>query len=117
MRSFLKVFLIGTLTIFALGGGVVVGSVWYLFQDLPPLTGLHEYQPSLVTRVYSVEKDVIGQFFVERRILELYLNQIYFGHGAYGVQAATQTYFNKDVGQLTLAEAAFLAGLPKGPSD
>ena len=196
-------------TLFLLGAGTVAGTVWYLMEDLPPLTGLHEYQPSLVTRVYSADKQVIGQFFVERRILvpldkiprhlvnavvaiedarffehrgldfvgiaratvtnvlsgkirqgastitqqlarslflspkrdfqrkvkeallalkmeqilgkeqilELYLNQIYFGHGAYGVQAAAQTYFGKDVGRVTLAEAAYLAGLPKGPSD
>jgi penicillin-binding protein 1A len=59
----------------------------------------------------------IEQMLGKEQILELYLNQIYFGHGAYGVQAAAQTYFNKEVGQLTLPEAAFLAGLPKGPSD
>lgn len=48
-------------------------------------------------------------------ILYLYLNQIYLGHGAYGVQAAAQNYFRKDVGDLTLAEAAMLAGLPPQP--
>lgn len=51
------------------------------------------------------------------QILEIYLNQIYFGHGAYGVQVASRTYFGKDVGELNLAEAAFLAGLPKAPND
>lgn len=51
------------------------------------------------------------------QILEIYLNQIYFGHGAYGVQVASRTYFGKDVGELILAEAAFLAGLPKAPND
>jgi len=51
------------------------------------------------------------------QILEIYLNQIYFGHGAYGVQVASRTYFGKDVGEITLAEAAFLAGLPKAPND
>jgi len=50
-------------------------------------------------------------------ILEMYLNQIYFGHGAYGVQAAAKTYFGKDVAELTLAEMAFIAGLPKAPSN
>jgi penicillin-binding protein 1A len=50
-------------------------------------------------------------------ILELYLNQIYFGHGTYGVQAAARTYFGKDVDQLELTELAFLAGLPRAPSD
>src|SRR2546430_2462368 len=209
MRSFWKSFLIIALSAVAIGAGALAGTVWYLFQDLPSITGLHEYQPSLVTRVYSADKQVIGQVFVGRRILvplqnipkplenaviatedarffehrgvdfvgigramltnlisgrirqgastitqqlarslflspkrdferkvrevllalkmeqmlnkeqilELYLNQIYFGHGAYGVQSAAQTYFNKDVGQLTLAESAFLAGLPKAPSD
>ncbi|TSA00836.1 MAG: PBP1A family penicillin-binding protein [Nitrospiraceae bacterium] len=196
-------------TVAVIGAVALAGTVWYLLEALPPLTGLHEYQPSLVTRVYSADKQVIGQFFVERRILvpldkiprhlvnamvaiedarffehrgldfvgiaraamtnilsgkvrqgastitqqlarslflspkrdfqrkvkeallaikmeqilgkeqilELYLNQIYFGHGAYGVQAAAQTYFGKGVGQVTLAEAAYLSGLPKGPSD
>jgi penicillin-binding protein 1A len=199
----------GIVTVVLIGFVAGLATVGYLLQDLPPITGLHEYQPSLVTRVYSSDKQVIGQFFVERRILvplekiprhlvnavvanedarffehrgvdfigiaraaitnllsgkirqgastitqqlarslflspkrdferkakeallalkmeqilgkeqilELYLNQIYFGHGAYGVQAAAQTYYGKDVGQLTLAEAAYLAGLPKGPAD
>lgn len=49
-------------------------------------------------------------------ILEGYLNTIYFGHGAYGVQAASQYYFGKDVKELTVSEAAMLAGIPKGPS-
>ncbi len=49
-------------------------------------------------------------------ILEGYLNTIYFGHGTYGVQAASQYYFGKNANQLTLAEASLLAGIPKGPS-
>lgn len=49
-------------------------------------------------------------------ILVLYLNHIYLGSGAYGVQAAAEEYFDKDAGDLTLAEAALLAGLPKAPS-
>lgn len=49
-------------------------------------------------------------------ILYLYLNQIYFGNGAYGIVAAAETYFRKPVEKLTLAEAAILAGLPKAPS-
>src|SRR5256885_14760012 len=57
------------------------------------------------------------QILGKEQILELYLNQIYFGHGAYGVQSAAHTYFGKDVGEITLAEAAYLAGLPKGPAD
>ena len=48
-------------------------------------------------------------------ILELYLNKIYFGHGAYGVQMAAKTYFGKDIARVNQAEAALLAGLPKSP--
>jgi len=49
-------------------------------------------------------------------ILHLYLNQIFLGHGAYGVQAAAENYFDKNVEDLTLAEAAMIAGLPQAPS-
>jgi penicillin-binding protein 1A len=184
------------------------GLLWYYAQDLPDLGQLQNYQPSLVTQVYSGDKHLIGQFFIERRILtplpqipehlrraviavedvrffehpgldyigilraawtnlrrggkvegastitqqlarslflssertfdrkvrelvlaykmelvsskeqilETYLNQIYFGQGAYGVAAAAQSYFGKDLSALTVAEAAFLAGLPKSPN-
>ncbi len=51
------------------------------------------------------------------RILELYLNEIYLGEGAYGVAAAAQTYFDKPLDALTPAEAAFLAALPKAPNN
>ena len=53
----------------------------------------------------------------KERILELYLNEIYFGLQSYGVAAAAQTYFNKPLDQITLAEAAFLASLPKAPNN
>src|SRR6266487_6457050 len=69
MRPFWKSFFIIALSAVAIGAGVLAGTVWYLFRDLPSISGLHEYQPSLVTRVYSADKQVIGQFFVERRIL------------------------------------------------
>lgn len=51
----------------------------------------------------------------KEQILYLYLNQIYLGHGSYGVQAASRDYFGKDVSQIGLAEAALLAGLPQAP--
>ena len=185
------------------------GVIWYFAQDLPSLELLQNYQPSLVTTVYSDDRQPIGQFFIERRILtpladiparltqaviatedarffehpgldyvgmlraawtnirhggrkvegastitqqlarslflssersyerkirelilayqmeavsgkeqilETYLNQIYFGQGAYGVASAAQSYFGKELAALTLAESAFLAGLPKSPS-
>jgi penicillin-binding protein 1A len=52
----------------------------------------------------------------KKEILYLYLNQIYFGHGAYGVQTASRNYFGHDVSEVDLAEAALLAGLPRAPS-
>jgi len=60
---------------------------------------------------YRIEKHLSKQ-----EILFLYLNQIYLGHGAYGVQAAAQNYFGKNVEELNLAECATLAGLPQAPS-
>ncbi|WP_455378589.1 penicillin-binding protein 1A [Petrachloros mirabilis] len=197
------------LAVSGLVGGLGVGAVlWYYSQDLPDPNQLQNYQPSLVTQVYSTDKQLIGQFFIERRILtpltdiperltqaviavedarffehpgldyigilraawtnvrrggkvegastitqqlarslflssertfdrkvrelllaykmelvatkkqilETYLNQIYFGQGAYGVAAAAQSYFGKELSDLTVAEAAFLAGLPKSPN-
>lgn len=54
--------------------------------------------------------------YSKKEILEMYMNQIYFGRGAYGIQTAAHTYFGKDVGDLTLAECAMIAGLPKSPN-
>lgn len=51
----------------------------------------------------------------KEEILELYLNKIYFGHGAYGVQTAAKTYFGKNIWEVNQAEAALLAGLPQSP--
>jgi penicillin-binding protein 1A len=50
------------------------------------------------------------------RILEMYLNQVYFGHGAFGVEAAARTYFGKSVSELEIHEAALIGGLPRAPS-
>lgn len=54
--------------------------------------------------------------YTKDEILEMYLNQIYFGQGAYGVEAAALTYFGKPASQLTLNECAMLAGVPKSPN-
>ena len=59
----------------------------------------------------------IEQNLSKDRILELYLNEIYLGLGSYGVAAAAQTYFNKPLDKLTIAEAAFIAALPKAPNN
>ncbi len=66
-------------------------------------------------------KEAILAFQLERRytkdeILELYLNQVYFGSGAYGVQSAAKIFFEKSVKDLSLAECALVAGMPKSPS-
>jgi penicillin-binding protein 1A len=59
----------------------------------------------------------IERTFSKDEILELYLNQIYFGHGAHGIEAAAENYFGKKAEDLTLGESALLAGLPKAPSE
>ena len=66
-------------------------------------------------------QEVLLAFWVERKfsktqILEVYLNRVYFGGGAYGIEQASQRYFGKSARQITLAEAALLAGLVKSPS-
>ncbi len=66
-------------------------------------------------------QEVLLSFEIERRyskeqILEMYLNSIYYGSGAYGIQEASQTYFGKDPSQISIEEAAILAALPQAPS-
>ena len=58
----------------------------------------------------------IEQHYTKDEILEMYMNQIYFGQGAYGVQSASHVYFGKDASELTLAQAALIAGLPQSPN-
>ncbi|HEY9074873.1 MAG TPA: PBP1A family penicillin-binding protein, partial [Desulfobaccales bacterium] len=58
----------------------------------------------------------IDNYLSKEEILQIYLNNIFLGHGAYGVEAASQEYFSKHVENLNLAEAAMLAGIPKAPS-
>ena len=203
-----QISLLGLGAVILAGGLTAGGLLWHFSKDLPALEQLGTYQPSLVTQVYSSDQQLIGQFFIERRILtpaadvpdrlrhaviavedvrffehpgldyigmlraawtnvrrgskvegastitqqlarslflssertfdrkirelilaykmelvltkeqilELYLNQIYFGQGAYGVASAAQSYFGKDLSALTIGESAFLAGLPKSPN-
>ena len=59
----------------------------------------------------------IERAFTKKQILELYLNEIYLGGGAYGVAAAAQTYWNKSLNELSIADCAYLATLPKAPSN
>jgi len=73
-------------------------------------------------RTYSRKaREIILSAEITRRyskdeILELYLNEIYYGNLAYGIEAASETYFGKTANQLTLSEASFLAGLPQSPA-
>jgi 1A family penicillin-binding protein len=62
-----------------------------------------------------VARQIEGRYG-KREIIELYLNQIYFGSGAYGIESAAEEYFGKSTSQLTLAESALLAALPRAPS-
>ncbi len=59
---------------------------------------------------------ILTQQRTKREILTMYLNEIYYGNLAYGIEAASQTYFGKPAAELTLGEAAFLAGLPQSPA-
>ncbi|RMD62202.1 MAG: penicillin-binding protein, partial [Alphaproteobacteria bacterium] len=79
----------------------------------------------LLTNEVSIERKIkeailafrIEHAFTKDRILDLYLNQIYLGFGSYGVAAAALNYFDKSLDELTIAEAAFLAALPKAPNN
>lgn len=67
-------------------------------------------------------KEAILAYRIEQRlskddILQIYLNEIYFGNGAYGIKAAAKAYFRKELDELTLGDAALLAGLPKAPNN
>ncbi|HZM26976.1 MAG TPA: PBP1A family penicillin-binding protein [Gemmatimonadales bacterium] len=79
------------------------------------LLGTHErtFSRKLKETVLAIE---IERNFTKDQILEMYFNQIYFGEGAYGVESASKTYFNKSLRELTLAECALLAGTPANPS-
>lgn len=71
------------------------------------------WKRKLLEAFYTIR---IEMNYTKNEILEGYLNTIYYGEGAYGIQAASQFYFNKNAKDLNLAEAAMLAGIPKGPS-
>ena len=77
------------------------------------LTSQQTFDRKLKEMILSVR---IERAFTKDQILELYLNQIYLGSGAYGVAAAAQAYWNKSLSELTIADCAYLATLPKAPS-
>lgn len=78
------------------------------------LTGEVSYRRKIREAILAYR---IEQAFTKEEILELYLNEIYLGMGSYGVAAASLNYFDKSLAELSLAEVAYLAALPKGPNN
>lgn len=76
------------------------------------LTHERTWQRKMKEAMYTVQLEMR---YSKDEILGMYLNQIYYGHGSYGIEAAAMMYFNKHASELSLAESAMLAGIPKGP--
>ncbi|RIL09887.1 hypothetical protein DCC79_09695, partial [bacterium] len=114
-------------------GGVdpvaIARAAWYALREREVVSGASTIPQQLVKLVLltserSVSRKVkeavlaeeISRRYSKDQILELYLNEIFYGNLAYGARAAAETYFGKDVKDLTLAEAALLAGIPQAPA-
>ncbi len=91
------------------GGSTITQQVTKSFFLTPERSYSRKIKEAILA--YRIDKK-----FSKEEILFLYLNQIYLGHGAYGVEAAAENYFGKTVTELNLAECAVLAGLPQAPS-
>ena len=105
-RAFIKNFKAGTIV---QGGSTITQQVTKSFLLTPERTYTRKIKEAILA--YRIEKK-----FTKDEILFLYLNQIYLGHGAYGVEAASENYFGKHVRDLNLSECSLLAGLPQAPS-
>ncbi|WDN90178.1 penicillin-binding protein 1A [Desulfosarcina sp. BuS5] len=106
VRAFFKNIEAGTIV---QGGSTITQQVAKSFLLTPERSYTRKAKEALLA--YKINKA-----FTKENILFLYLNQIYLGHGAYGVEAASENYFGKSVKELNLAESALLAGLPQAPS-
>jgi penicillin-binding protein 1A len=106
VRAFVKNLEAGTIV---QGGSTITQQVTKSFLLTPERSYKRKLREAILA--YRIDKA-----FSKDDILYLYLNQIYLGHGAYGVQAAAENYFGKSVKDLNLAECAILAGLPQAPS-
>lgn len=106
----------------------IIGAIWTDLQHGKYRRGASTITQQLVKLAFlSPEKTLkrkaqeawlaiqLERHYTKDQILEFYLNQVYFGHSAYGVESAAQVYFGKNVSDLTLAESAILAGIPKSP--
>lgn len=106
VRAFLKNIEAGTIV---QGGSTITQQVTKSFLLTPERSYSRKIKEVILA--YRIDKT-----FTKEEILFLYLNQIYLGHGAYGVEAASENYFGKSVKELNLAECSILAGLPQAPS-
>ena len=106
VRAFFKNLEAGTIV---QGGSTITQQVTKSFFLTPERSYKRKIKEAILA--YRIDKT-----FSKADILYLYLNQIYLGHGAYGVQAAAENYFGKSTKELNLAECAILAGLPQAPS-
>jgi penicillin-binding protein 1A len=106
IRAFFKNLEAGTIV---QGGSTITQQVTKSFLLTPEKSYTRKLKEAILA--YRIDKA-----FNKTEILYLYLNQIYLGHGAYGVEAAAENYFGKSAQDLNLAECAILAGLPQAPS-
>jgi penicillin-binding protein 1A len=106
IRAFFKNIEAGTIV---QGGSTITQQVTKSFLLSPEKSYTRKLKEAILA--YRIDNS-----FSKEEILFLYLNQIYLGHGAYGVEAASENYFGKSVQELNLAECAILAGLPQAPS-
>ena len=106
IRAFMKNLEAGTIV---QGGSTITQQVTKSFLLSPERSYTRKMKEAILA--YRIEKA-----FQKEDILFLYLNQIYLGHGAYGVEAASENYFGKPAKDMNLAECAILAGLPQAPS-
>ena len=109
--------------------GAMVRNVIYVIEGRRPVGASTITQQVaknfLLTNEVSIERKIkeaiialrLEKAFTKDRILELYLNEIYLGQGSYGVAAAALNYFDKSLDELTIAESAYLAALPKAPNN
>ena len=96
-------------------GGVLQGGSTITQQVVKNsyLTSDRDASRKMLEAAYAVQ---LEKKLTKNQILERYLNSVYFGNGAYGIEAAAQTYFGKPVGKLTMVDGAFLAGLIRNPA-
>jgi len=106
VRAFFKNIEAGTIV---QGGSTITQQVTKSFFLTPERSYNRKIKEAILA--YRIDKQ-----FTKDEILFLYLNQIYLGHGAYGVEVASENYFGKSAKELNLAESAVLAGLPQAPS-